>query len=167
LGNNIDEVCDALRQLIAKISPARVVTIGQSMGAYAAILFGQLLAVEQVVAFGPLSFLDSNRAIEMGDSRWLAVMQNLEANLPEKCYFDLLNKNGTGQPKIDIFYGQKPDPETPGDINLDDIHARRLATLPNSTLYPYKESGHAIVQHLIDHNLIDSVLLKALFDIPI
>lgn len=114
------------------------------MGAYAAILFGQLLGVEQVIAFGSLSFLDSKRAVEMGDSRWLAVMQNLEANPPEKCYFDLLNVNGASNPKIDIFYGQKPDPETPGKINLDDVHAQSLATLPNSTLYPYKESGHAM-----------------------
>lgn len=133
------------------------------MGAYAAILFGKLLDVDQVLAFGSLSFLNSQKAIEMADTRWLTVMQNLEANPPAKCYFDLLELSSSNKTKIDIFYGQKPDPETPGNINLDDVHAQRLATLPNCTLYPYAESGHAIVEYLINQKQIDSLLLKSLF----
>ncbi len=173
LGNNIDEVHDSLRKLIAEINPSQVVTIGQSMGAYAAILFGQLLEVHKVLAFGPLSFLNSQKALSIGDTRWLSVMQDLEANPPAKCYFDLLDENfvkmqsHTGSlgktPKLDIFYGQKPDAETPGSINLDDFHAQRLAALPNCNLHPYVESGHAIIQYLIDQGLIDFVLLKAIF----
>ncbi|NJR16807.1 MAG: hypothetical protein HC785_14575 [Calothrix sp. CSU_2_0] len=163
LGDSIDEVRDRIQQLITKIAPSRVVTIGQSMGGYAAILFGKLLDVDQVLAFGSLSFLNSQKAIEIADTRWLSVMENLEANPPAQCYFDLLELNSSNKTKIDIFYGQKPDPETPGNINLDDIHAQRLATLPNCTLYPDAESGHAIVKHLIDHKLIDSLLVKSLF----
>jgi Cupin-like domain len=169
LGNNIDEVCDRLQELISEIAPSRVVTIGQSMGAYAAILFGQLLGVDQILAFGSLSYLNSQKAIEMGDTRWLKVMENLEANPPQKCYFDLIDRVNLSAlaPKLDIFYGQKPDPETPGSINLDDAHAQRLATLPNCHLYPYAESGHAIAQYLIDHKLIDSLLIKSLFNMNI
>jgi Cupin-like domain len=172
LGNNIDEVRDSLQKLIAEINPNQIVTIGQSMGAYAAILFGQLLGVDKVLAFGPLSNLNSQNALSIGDTRWLSVMQNLEANPPAKCYFDLLDENFIEMqspnvslrrtPKLDIFYGQKPDAETPGDINLDHFHAQRLAVLPNCTLHPYVESGHAVIQYLIDQELIDSVLLKAL-----
>ncbi|NJL63968.1 MAG: hypothetical protein HC903_21710 [Methylacidiphilales bacterium] len=62
------------------------------MGGYAAILFGKLLDVDQVLAFGSLSFLNSQKAIEIADTLWLTVMQNLEANPPAKCYFNDASK---------------------------------------------------------------------------
>lgn len=169
LGNNIDEVAAGLKQLIAQISPSQVITIGQSMGAYAAILFGQLLGADRVIAFGSLSFLESEKAKEIGDTRWLSVMSMLERDRPEVCYFDLLElcKNSLHSPDIQLFYGKKPDSETPGTINLDDFHATRLNELPNCTLHPYEESGHTIVKYLIDNKQIDRVLLKTLFDIQL
>jgi hypothetical protein len=166
LGDSIDAVCDRLHDLIAKICPSQIVTVGQSMGAYAAILFGQLLEVDRILAFGPLSCLDAQKCLEMDDRRWLPVMQTLQANPPAQSYFDLTATRSPtrNHPKLEIFYGQKPDPETPGTINLDHFHAQRLAALPNCTLYPYPDSGHAIVQYLIEHRRLDPLLFNALFE---
>jgi ribosomal protein L16 Arg81 hydroxylase len=166
LGNGIDEVRDRLQALIHEICPSRIITIGQSMGGYAAILFGQLLNVDQILAFGPLSCLDIQICLEFGDRRWLSVMEDLQAHPPINAYFDLATHplNPRQSPKLDIFYGQKPDPDTPGDINLDHAHAQRLATISNCTLHPYAESGHAIVQYLIEQRQLDPLLFEALFN---
>jgi ribosomal protein L16 Arg81 hydroxylase len=164
LGDSIDAVADRLRDLIQQIAPSRIVTVGQSMGAYAAILYGQLLGVDQVLAFGSLAFLNSQRALEIGDRRWLSILQDLETNPPQQSYFDLTDPQlrTNTRTKIDLFYGQKPDPDTPGPLNLDDYHAQQLATLPYLTLHPYADAGHAIVQYLIDQRRIDALLLDGL-----
>jgi ribosomal protein L16 Arg81 hydroxylase len=165
LGTNVDEVCASLQEIIKKISPSKIITIGQSMGAYAAIMFGQLLGADQVIAFGSLSFLNTHYAKEIGDTRWLSIMENLEANPPDVCYFDLVKlcQDSNHTPDIHIFYGKKPDPETIGEVNLDDFHAKRMNELSNCTIHPYDESGHAIVKYLIDNKLIDSLLLETIF----
>src|SRR5262249_48814752 len=46
LGTHVDEVAASLRGLIGSIRPARIITIGQGMGGYAAIMFGMLLDAE-------------------------------------------------------------------------------------------------------------------------
>jgi hypothetical protein len=164
LGQSIDEIRDRLQALIDEIRPSKIVTIGQSMGGYAAILFGRLLNVDRVLAFGPLSCLDVETCLAMGDRRWLSVMQDLQANPPANCYFDLSEPFTAHTPKLDIIYGQQPDPDTPGAINLDHFHAQRLAALPNCTLHPHAESGHAIVPYLIQKRRLDPLLFEALFD---
>ncbi|MBW4487889.1 MAG: cupin-like domain-containing protein [Trichocoleus desertorum ATA4-8-CV12] len=165
LGKTVDEVVNSLKQLIDQIAPSKVITIGQSMGGYAAIMFGQLLDVAQIIAFGPLSCLDSAQAIAMGDTRWLSIMEALEANPPTVRYFDLptLCQTSSHTSDIHIFYGKKPDPETPGTVNLDDLHASRFSVLPNCKIRAFEESGHAIVKYLVDHQLMDDLLLKTIF----
>jgi hypothetical protein len=169
LGSNVNEVAESLKQLVKHISPSKVIAIGQSMGAYAAIMFGQLIGADQIIAFSPLSFLNSEKAKEIGDTRWLSVMTMLERVPPKVCYFDLLDlcNNSPHSPEIQLFYGKKIDPETLGQVNLDDFHAIRLNALPNCTLHSYEESGHAIVKYLIDNKLIDRLLLEVIFGIKI
>jgi hypothetical protein len=165
LGENIDEVVVNLRKIIEQIQPSRVITLGQSMGAYAAIMFGQLLEVDRVLAFGTLSFLEPEKAREIDDTRWLSIMETLVTEQLKIKYLDLLQlcQNSKYHPDLKIFYGQKPDPETRGNLNLDDFHANRMAVLPNCSLYPYPDSGHAIVKYLIDNGLIDRLLIENIF----
>ncbi|MBD2097388.1 cupin-like domain-containing protein [Trichocoleus sp. FACHB-591] len=165
LGHTVNEVVDSLKQLIVQIAPSKVIMIGQSMGGYAAIMFGQLLGADQIITFGPLSCLDSAQAIAMGDTRWLSIMEALETNPPSVRYFDLptLCQTSPHTPDIRIFYGKKPDPETPGTVNLDNLHASRFNALPNCTIQAFEESGHAIVKYLVDHKLMDNLLLKTIF----
>ena len=164
LGRTVDDSAIKLKGLMQKISPSQVTTIGQSMGAYAAIMFGQLLGVDQILAFGPLSFLNVQHAKTIGDTRWLSVMQALEENPPAIFYNDLvLLSQIYGVADMRIFYGLKPDPELDSDINLDDYHAKRLRELPGCKLYPYQESCHPVVQYLKETQQIDGLLLDAIF----
>jgi hypothetical protein len=165
LGKTVDEVVDSLKQLIDQIAPSKVITIGQSMGGYAAIMFGQLLDVNQIIAFGPLSCLESAQAIAMRDTRWLSIMEALEVNPPTVRYFDLptLCQASSHTPDVHIFYGKKPDPETPGTVNLDNLHASRFNVLSNCKIRAFEESGHAVVKYLVEHKLMDDLLLKTIF----
>jgi len=162
LGSDVDEVAAGLRQIIDTIRPGRVITIGQSMGAYAAIMFGALLDADKSIAFGPLSYLNSQEALLYHERRWLATMEQLEARPPPVRYFDLpalCRRRGAGM-RIEVFFGTMPDAVGYETVNLDAVHAQRLASLPNCTLHPFPESDHAIVQYLIDCKLIDDLLYR-------
>lgn len=166
LGSHVDEVASALRGLIHSIRPCRVVAIGQSMGGYAAIMFGMLLDVERIVAFGPLSHLDPSKAAIDGDRRFLPVMEALQADPPKSGYFDLVR---LGQAlgyrgELHIVFGTHPGDDDGASGNLDAIHALRLARLPGVSLYPCPGSQHAVVQWLIDRHQIDDLLAGFLMD---
>jgi pimeloyl-ACP methyl ester carboxylesterase len=160
LGEHPDETVETLRALIAAIAPSKVITIGQSMGAYAAVMYGLLLKVESVIAFGPLSFLDVRQAWLYHERRWLAVMRDLAQNPPASGYYDLAMLP-RGQTALHLVFGTRPDQANATEsVNLDAMHAHRLAALGNCTLYPYPYSGHAVVQHLIDTRRINALLAR-------
>jgi hypothetical protein len=173
LGGDVDEIATSLRKLIDVFSPRQVITIGQSMGGYAAILFGFLLGVDKILSFGPLSFLDSRSALSYHDRRWLAVMLELEKNPPPVGYFDLPALSRTADPNrtaLHVFFGTKPDVDNATEaVNPDALHAARLAAYPNCALYPSPHSGHAIVQYLIDTKQINALLAHHVLgvDLPV
>ena len=59
-----DAVVAALRHEIEAVAPARVVTLGASMGGYAAIRAGLALGVDRIVAFSPQVLVDSTARAE-------------------------------------------------------------------------------------------------------
>lgn len=160
LGTHVDEVAATLRGLVRSIGPSEVITIGQSMGGYAAILFGMLLDADRIVAFGPLSHLDPVEAERYGDRRFLPVMEQLRDDPPKSGYYDLveLGKAVDYRGDLHVLFGTHPGIDDGVSGNLDAIHAFRLAKLPRVTLHPYSQSVHAVIQWLIDHKQIDDVL---------
>jgi pimeloyl-ACP methyl ester carboxylesterase len=167
LGSHPDETAATLRALIAAIAPSQVITIGQSMGAYAAVMYGLLLDVDSVIAFGPLSFLDVQQALLYHERRWLAVMRDLARNPPASGYYDLAALP-RGRTALHLIFGTKPDQDHATEsVNLDAMHAHRLAALGNCTLYPYPYSGHPVVQHLIDTKRINALLARLIAGIEI
>jgi hypothetical protein len=167
LGAHPDETAEALRALIAAIAPSKVITIGQSMGAYAAVMYGLLLGVDSVIAFGPLSFLDVGQALLYHERRWLAVMRDLAQNPPPSGYYDLAALP-RGKTAMHLIFGTKPDQANATEsVNLDAMHAHRLAALGNCTVYPYPYSGHPVVQHLIDTKRINALLARLIAGIEI
>lgn len=167
LGAHPDETAESLRALIAAIAPSKVITIGQSMGAYAAVMYGLLLKVDSVIAFGPLSFLDVGQALLYHERRWLAVMRDLAQNPPPSGYYDLAALP-RGKTAMHLIFGTRPDQANATEsVNLDAMHAHRLAALGNCTLYPYPYSGHPVVQHLIDTKRINALLARLIAGIEI
>ena len=73
-----DAVVAALQAEIDSLKPARILTLGASMGGYAAIRAGLALGADQIVAFAPQALVDSTA--------------RAEANLPTMPFDDLLRQ---------------------------------------------------------------------------
>lgn len=171
LGEHPDETAASLRALIDAIQPSKVITIGQSMGAYAALMYGLLLEAQQVIAFGPLSFFNPQQALLYHERRWLAVMRDLAARPSASGYDDLqaLGRAKAGKlPEMHLLFGTRPDKEGATEsVNLDAMHAQRLAVMGNCTLYPFPYSGHPVVQHLIDTRRINALLARIIMGLTL
>lgn len=166
LGEDVRETADSLRDIIARMKPPGVATVGQSMGGYAAIMFGALLGVERVLAFGPLSHLRSDWAKRDGDLRWLSVMETLDRFPPPHHHDDLghddlvaLLRACPRPPRVRVVYGTGDQDPSP---NLDALHALRLAELPMVEAVGIADAPHAVVQWLVDHGRIDATLRAGL-----
>lgn len=175
LGDHVDESAQTLRELVRSIAPSQVTTIGQSMGAYAAVMYGLLLEVQQIVAFGPLSFLDVEQAHLYHELRWLSVMESLAQDPPPSGHYDLAalcRARATPHTHMHLVFGTRPDAANAGagaseSVNLDAMHAQRLAAFGRCTLHPYPQSGHAVVQHLIDTKRINGLLAACILGLAL
>ncbi len=175
LGNHVDETAQALRELVRRIAPSTITTLGQSMGAYAAVMFGLLLDAQQIVAFGPLSFLDVQQARLYHELRWLPVMESLAQDPPLSGYYDLAalcRARATEHTQLHLVFGTRPDAVNSGasaseSVNLDAMHAQRLAAFGRCTLHPFPQSGHAVVQHLIDTKRINGLLASCILGLTL
>jgi hypothetical protein len=58
VGDTVDQIAERLREELEAMGAKRVFTVGSSMGAYAAILFGCLVGAERAMAFAPQTLLD-------------------------------------------------------------------------------------------------------------
>ncbi len=140
--NHIDKLIEDLRNTIFQRNYKSICFIGNSMGAYAAILFGSILNVDTVIAFAPQSFINRyNRFIHF-DRRWNKQMAAIYRYKDKKKeYFDLkqfLSKNPSYKTKINIYYSS--------DYKLDSLHALRLKNNKNMSLHPIAEGGHSVVK---------------------
>ncbi len=164
LGAHVDEVAATLRGLIGSIRPSRVITVGQGMGGYGAIMFGMLLNADQIVAFVTLSHLKASEAACHGDRRFLAVMEELEADPPRSVYDDLLQLGAAVdfRGELHLVFGTHPGRDDGISGNLDAMHALRLSRLHNVHLHPYPDSNRAVVQWLTEHRQLDDLFVRLL-----
>jgi pimeloyl-ACP methyl ester carboxylesterase len=164
LGHDVEAVTVSLRALIDAIQPSKVIAIGQSMGGYAAIMYGMLLGADRIVAFGPLSHLNPDEAIRFGDNDFLPVMQSLQVDRPRSVCTDLvrLGREVDYQGGLYIIFGTHLEHNDGMSCTFDAIHALRLAQLPNTFLEPYPESDHPVVQWLVDNEKMDDLLARLL-----
>lgn len=90
IGGGVDDLAAYLFTLIDRADARRVVTVGGSMGGYAAILFGFLLGAQKVVAFGPQTFIDKWNRLRYWDYRSMQLKKEVYASPYAKSeYYDL------------------------------------------------------------------------------
>lgn len=167
LGADLGGTLDELERRVRALSPTRVTMLGQSMGGYGALLYGQALGAERVVAIGALSTMDPAVARAQGDGRWLSVMQRLADEGIAAAQTDLVGLACRAGRALDLrlHYGERPDSAEQGPANLDLFHAERFAALPGCRVTRYADADHVVVQHLKARRELDAVLLRDLFDI--
>ena len=67
-----------IRLAIKKTGATRLYCIGNSMGGFAALLFGSLCQANGVIAFSPQTVMDPDITLSLGDERWVKYQANSE-----------------------------------------------------------------------------------------
>jgi len=156
LGATIPEVADGLRRLL---EPAgRVVFTGQSAGGYAAILFGTLLGVDDVVAFSPQTFMTRGLRRLYHDDRWPAEMAAINRIYPlrgrESLNLRRVLDRRNRCSRIHIHFGARN--------RLDAVHATHLEGLPGVSLRPFDTRSHAVARRMREVGMLRPALLDVL-----
>lgn len=136
----IGEVC---RKIRGAGEGKKIVTIGASMGGYAALLFGHLFKGKSIT-FGPQTLLIPNEF----DQRWknrLGFVSRF-SEYPE--YLDLSFIEGT---QHHIYYG--------GDCPEDAYHAERMK---NVLLHKIDHDHHNIAKHLKSQGILKEIVKSKL-----
>jgi len=145
LTQNVEQTATYLKTIIAEENIDKVVFFGASSGGYAALLYGYLLQIDEIHAFGAQTKIPNN---------------DQEAKLltgVEPSYFDL---SKTFQPQsltniCHIYF----DNQFPTDLN----HANRLAHYSQINLHGYDAGvGHKIAMWLKHQKLLRPIILNTL-----
>lgn len=147
-----------LRDLVAYVRSRarkyrRVVCIGSSMGAYAAIAVGKLIDADQVVAFSPQTLIDADRLEAYGDDRWSDYFRRL----PKTAVKDLITLaalNSRSRTKIDIYVSRDRDDQ-------DLRQAQNLAGLSGVTIHVMARARHNLVDTIRAAGLLRPLVAAA------
>lgn len=154
ISNDIDSTVAHIDHLIKQINPKRTFFVGNSMGGYAAILFGSLLGNIDVIAFAPQTFICPILRLKHGDSRWQEqVNETYSKSILKRREFDLrpLLLCSNQSLKVSIFVSTED--------RLDYIHAARVKDIAGVRVYEYESGGHGVVKMLRDNDKLAAIML--------
>jgi pimeloyl-ACP methyl ester carboxylesterase len=157
IGSDVPAIADYLANLVSESGATRTVLIGNSAGAYAALLFGQLLNAKEVHAFSPQSFIDPGMRTEHSDHRWQAYVDRVvAAGGPDPRYADLLPvlSEGGVSTTFHIYY--------PAPNRLENLHTLRLTGISGVVPHPVDGGGHKLIKWLRDTGELAQILERAL-----
>lgn len=147
ISSNVEQTADFLREKIDGY--ARAVFIGCSAGGMAAILYGELLQPDKVLAFAPQTVLSDAKEKEYNDTRWLDYLRVLRQNVADPEYLDLKCMEPYSA-RIDIHYSS--------GCEVDRLHAGRIAG-KNLKLFSHDGTdGHLIALHLRDNGSLRTII---------
>jgi pimeloyl-ACP methyl ester carboxylesterase len=158
------ETRDYLHSFLQQHHIHHVMTIGGSMGGYAALLYGALLEVDEVHAFAGQTFLPSRRGRIFWKTvyarNWAVLRKQAELLLDshlDRAYYDLrapirdASARGTD---FSLYYSD--------DSAMDVQHARHVTDIPGVKLHSRTSGGHHISKVMRDSGELAIVLNDAL-----
>lgn len=157
ISDDLHGIAEYLAKLIADEEPRRTVFVGNSMGGYAAIVFGAMLNATIVHAFAPQTLLTKAARLMCLDRRWRAQIRKLHrAPRKDKHLFDLRQvvPRANSPTEFHVHYAALH--------RLDSIHAQQLRATRNVTLHSYPTAGHNLVKNLRETGLLRSILVQSL-----
>ena len=157
VAEDIDDLAAYLGAQIAHERCRRVVMLGNSMGAYAAILTGCLLAADEVIAFSPQTCIARYWRWLNLDRRWsrqLGRMYGSRSAIPS--YYDLkpVLRERTGRTIYHLYFASAD--------RADRKHAVRMKGLPRVFLHPVRTTGHSMIRVLRDSGALTEILQRTL-----
>jgi pimeloyl-ACP methyl ester carboxylesterase len=154
-GGSIRQAADFIAKEISAQRVTRVVMFGNSMGGYAALLFGCLAGVQEVHAFSPQTFISPWKLIRHRDSRWKYDIWRAYLSREPATYYDLRAALPAGPSTRCVIHYSTAS-------KLDTVHARHLEGFPNVVLQSYPEGGHRVIKHLKQTGALAGLLEQAL-----
>jgi len=152
--NSLPKMTGRLRELVNEAEPSNIRCLGVSAGGFASLLFGHLLEVDVVHAFGPQTFLTTeleNRYYESGmedydtlGSKRLLLDEAMRRN-PDQCIFDLApvlkEWNGKTHHVVHVGRGSKKDV----------AYAKHIAGCPGVEVRYYACNTHACASQTLKY----------------
>lgn len=150
ISKSIDQTAHFLRRKIDEALVSKVIVIGNSMGGYAAILFGILLKADIVHAFSPHTFIHNEKYIRSKEQ-----IRNVHNNFSNE-YFDLgrVIKTHNNIGELNIYYDSKN--------KRDKKHAMHLKRIQNITFHSFSGGGHRLIKLLKESGELNDIILSAL-----
>lgn len=130
-----------LSLMMGSIDHTKTIFVGNSMGAYAALLYGIRLGVDNIFAFSPQTFLDTATRRKHRDERWEDIISeiNRKHSMEEELNLNFL-KRYDYKGKVYITFG--------GEVRVDAIHAKNMAFIENCTIKKKARYGHNVISTL-------------------
>ncbi len=157
--STFEETIDMYRGLINKKKYKRIVAIGCSAGGYAAILYGQILGFDKVIAFSPQTVLTNRKEDLIGDiynaprtCQWLRSLNPDNAEYQKALD---LNNYRPFKTSIDIHYSVN------GNKGADKKHAIYLQS-ENCNVFEHPGNDHMIALTLRDQGKLTEIIDKAI-----
>lgn len=147
VGADVPEIVDWLRQRCRGY--ARSVAVGNSMGGYAALLFGRLAELDVTIAFNPQTTIAASDRAALDDRRWQPLIERVHAQSGDARYHDVraaAANSIASRPQSLLFFG--------ADCDEDAAHAMRLAGEPGYHLFAVRNSRHQAVKLLRDGGIL-------------
>ena len=124
---------------------ARTITLGNSMGGFAALLFGRLAGFDLSLAFSPQTTIEAEALAALGDRRWQKLIKRVHAQVADSRHFDVLSVV-----PADIALGKRRFIFFGADSAQDAAHAMRLAGARDSHLFAVRHPDHKVIRLLRD-----------------
>jgi len=151
---SLEETASLLRQHIHEQGIRHLVTVGNSMGGYAALLFGALLGAQVALAFSPQTYLHPAKRLLSLDFRWQKQMRRAQEACQNPLHLDLRSYflQQPARPKrVEIYYSGL----------WDSLHALNLRGL-GMNLHHHLQGSHNLVRQLRQTGALREIILHAL-----
>jgi hypothetical protein len=131
----------------------RAVALGNSMGGFAALLFGRLVAFDAVIAFNPQTTIATRDLTAIGDHRWQLLLDRMRTRPIVGGHDDVRSGepgSGASESTSLVFFGARS--------RDDAAHAMRLAREPGCHLFAIRDSRHNAIKMLRDTGILARIL---------
>jgi pimeloyl-ACP methyl ester carboxylesterase len=158
VGETIEDIAERIQSLIDVSGAGRVVLAGNSAGGYAALLFGALVQVDEIVSIAPQTHIGVSYLEVIGDRRWLEHISTANGRRPfEDPYVDvrevLVISPNRASTRIAVHYSERSP--------LDAHHAERLSDVAGVDFVRYPTSTHSLIRLLRDNGDLSEILTAA------
>lgn len=155
LASSAEQTLDRLREILERLGTRRTITIGYSVGGFAAIRYGARLGAEAAISFGAPSTLEeefeANSKPGVG-YRPKALKRALSFRLSDEIKDLIQDLAETASIRVFFHYAA----QYPAEV----AHANRLRDLDNVELRPLNISDHSVAMRAIADGILDRILVE-------